>query len=213
MMLNNLFHTPIFIKDYDIKDINKEICDTTYNLMKKDLDSPLMYEGRNDKKKDGSIDYDKYGYTSFFNTNLLLDVGLLESIHQITIKAVEEYLLSLNMLQRFHFNNSWVGLYKRGNRINEHIHPNSHISMVYYAKATKGTGEIWFKNPALPMFAMSVDDHCELSKNSIKIDAIEGRLILFPSYVPHLSEPHLSDDDRIVFSSNLVFTNSSLSKI
>ena len=47
------------------------------------------------------------------------------------------------------------------------------------------------------------DKDNDLNADTIKVEPLEGNLLLFPSYLHHSVDENLSDEDRIVISFNL----------
>ena len=88
----------------------------------------------------------------------------------------------------------------------EHVHSDV-FSGVFYLKAPEGSGNLSITNPGLnPMW-----DGTELTglKNqftagTIRMQPIEGDIILFPSYLPHSVQTNNHDEERISISFNLI---------
>lgn len=88
----------------------------------------------------------------------------------------------------------------------EHVHGDV-FSGVFYLYAPDGSGKLVLQNPAIN----HMWDGCQLTsqKNqftgqSIKIDPVEGNILLFPSYLPHSVETNNHDKERISISFNLI---------
>jgi len=109
--------------------------------------------------------------------------------------------------------NMWVNINPRYGYNRTHIHPNVLWSGVYYVQAPPDCGRIYFTDPRAqvliltPRYAPAVPRKAE-AWSEVYYEAIEGRLILFPSWLAHEVEPNLcnlegSDGDRISISFNL----------
>lgn len=97
---------------------------------------------------------------------------------------------------------AWINSSVRDQYQEQHTHPNSHISAIYYLKTPEGSADTIFKNPyekhsRLPRQQMDV-----VSRQDVSYLAEEGKLLLFESHVPHLTERHKSDEERLTFSAN-----------
>lgn len=88
----------------------------------------------------------------------------------------------------------------------QHVHGEV-FSGVFYLKAPEGSGKLVLSNPGInPMW-----DGCQLAMNknqftgeSIRIEPVEGNILLFPSYLPHSVETNNHDEERISISFNLI---------
>ena len=88
----------------------------------------------------------------------------------------------------------------------EHVHGDV-FSGVFYLSAPEGSGKLSLVNPGIN----KLWNGCQLSsqKNqftgeSIRIEPVEGNIILFPSYLPHSVETNDHDEERISISFNLI---------
>jgi uncharacterized protein (TIGR02466 family) len=105
----------------------------------------------------------------------------------------------------------WTTIYPKGAYIPEHTHANSLLSAVFYAKAEPNCGDIEFRDPA---FVCKTIIMRELGKfpafNTRYIEQVEpGKMIIFPSWLPHFTYPNESDSDRIIISFNMGFGDAS----
>ena len=88
----------------------------------------------------------------------------------------------------------------------EHVHDDV-FSGVFYLQAPEGSGKLVLQNPAIN----KMWDGCKLTsqKNqftgeSVRIEPVEGNIILFPSYLPHSVETNDHDEERISISFNII---------
>jgi uncharacterized protein (TIGR02466 family) len=88
----------------------------------------------------------------------------------------------------------------------EHVHGDV-FSGVFYLSAPEESGKLSLVNPAIN----SIWNGCRLTSNknqftgeSIKIEPVEGNVILFPSYLPHSVETNNHDEERISISFNVI---------
>ena len=104
--------------------------------------------------------------------------------------------------------NMWANINPPGAMNRPHIHPNSHFSGVYYIKAPKNSGQIVFNDPRT-LSHMLMPTRIEKTPPSylwreVRVDPLEGRIIMFPSWLWHCVEPNESNDIRISVSFNFI---------
>lgn len=134
------------------------------------------------------------------------------------IKTIETY--SKNIFQDYGVKkdinlviaNSWININPPGSYNATHIHPTPGLSGVYYASAPKNSGNILLHNNFMMQFinATYLDTTIE-NKNThdnIKYEPLTGRVIIFPSWLPHSVEINNSNEDRISIAFN--FTSKQL---
>ena len=88
----------------------------------------------------------------------------------------------------------------------EHIHEGV-FSVVFYVKAPEGSGKIVLQNPAINRLwnGCNFAEHKnQFTGESIKIEPVEGNILVFPSYLPHYVETNDHDDERISISFNAI---------
>ncbi len=86
-----------------------------------------------------------------------------------------------------------------------HNHPYSLISGVYYLQTPENCGNLEFRDPREPRLMRSFDTkgHNPWTFHSVVYRPVEGRMVLFPSWLLHSVHPNMSDEDRICISFNL----------
>ena len=104
--------------------------------------------------------------------------------------------------------NMWANINPPGAMNRPHIHPNSHFSGVYYIKAPKNSGQIVFNDPRT-LSHMLMPTRIEKTPPShlwreVRVDPLEGRILMFPSWLWHCVEPNESSDIRISVSFNFL---------
>lgn len=104
--------------------------------------------------------------------------------------------------------NMWANINPPGGYNRPHLHPNCHFSGVYYIKCPKNSGDLVFNDPrntaymALPVRKENKPP-VDLWRE-VRVEPIEGRLIMFPAWLWHCVEPNNSDDIRISVSFNFI---------
>jgi uncharacterized protein (TIGR02466 family) len=110
--------------------------------------------------------------------------------------------------------NMWANIHPRHGYNRSHVHPGTLWSGVYYVQSPPQCGRIIFADPRAQAQAIRPfyrDDRPvpQSGWSEVYYAPIEGRLLLFPSWLRHEVEPNLSDragraGDRISVSFNLV---------
>ena len=88
----------------------------------------------------------------------------------------------------------------------EHVHGDV-FSGVFYLKAPEESGKLVLQNPAINRMwnGCALTSHKnQFTGESIRIEPVEGNIILFPSYLPHSVETNNHDEERISISFNLI---------
>jgi uncharacterized protein (TIGR02466 family) len=107
---------------------------------------------------------------------------------------------------------AWININKINQFNKPHTHPGSFFSGVYYIKAEKNAGAIEWINPigaqphTIPSFA--VEHFNFYNANKWVQQPTPGKLIIFPPWLTHYTQPNQSGCDRIsiAFNSRLVPT-------
>ena len=94
--------------------------------------------------------------------------------------------------------NAWAVVYPGDGRQVSHVHPKGWLSGVYYVSAPKTSCED-LRNGCLVLGAMEMEG-LNAPWGNRDISPAPGRLVLFPSYVPHATIPTGSTDRRICIS-------------
>ena len=104
--------------------------------------------------------------------------------------------------------NMWANIANPNRRHHMHIHPNCLLSGLVYIKTPKNCGSTVFISPR--QLSKSLEP-TYLEKNEINSDAFtmpaeKGRMLIWPSYVPHAVEQGAADksEDRIVVAFNIM---------
>lgn len=104
--------------------------------------------------------------------------------------------------------NMWANITHPNRRHSMHIHPNSLLSGLVYIKVPKHCGQTIFASPR--QLAKNLEP-TYLAKNEFNADIFslppeKGRMLLWPSHVPHAVEEGAADEaeDRIVVAFNVM---------
>ena len=149
--------------------------------------------------------FDQYGLTSFTSTNL---AGQTDSDWMDVEHAIVDHAQYLIPDLRPKIANMWLTIYPQGGYVPTHTHPGSVLSGVYYAKAEPNCGNLEFQDPSWALkqsiqFSNEKTPDC-LKLSNYVVQPTSGLLVLFPSYLPHFTQPNQSGEDRIIYSFNIV---------
>jgi len=88
----------------------------------------------------------------------------------------------------------------------EHVHEDV-FSGVFYLQAPDESGKLVVQNPAINKMwkgCSLTSQKNQYTGESIRIEPVEGNIILFPSYIPHSVETNNHDEERISISFTLI---------
>ena len=104
--------------------------------------------------------------------------------------------------------NMWANINPPGGLNMPHIHPNSLFSGVYYIKSNPDCGRIKIMDPRpgaqMYMPARKSGNPGKDMWRDVNLDPVEGRIIMFPSWLWHSVEENKSNDIRISVSFNFI---------
>ena len=206
----NIFATPLLVGHNENAEIRREICTLAYKFKESAQDAGLVSEawdyGLTSSRQE---DFDKSGVTSAYSQALFEKPEWAE---------VSRYIYNLaNGLIRsvyagddiIHFTSMWTNVYPPGAFVPQHLHPNCLLSGVFYAKAPEGCGHLVFQDPSYIGKVMHNRGHGKFPTLPEKYvqEVREGLMVIFPSWLPHSTQPNRSNEDRIIVSFNLGFTD------
>jgi uncharacterized protein (TIGR02466 family) len=118
----------------------------------------------------------------------------------------------LGLIRDSHYiSNMWFTVSKPSNRQhNRHVHPNCLLSGVFYVKAPTGCASTNFynPNPAQEMIRPLYDVPHRYTAKEVSIECKQGRMVIFPSWLPHSVEDGFDqkdpDEERIVLAFNIM---------
>ena len=204
--LSGIFSTPLLIGNSTNIDICEKICMLALKFKENAYNAKLVSEGWNYGKSSSSQeDFSRYGVTSFSSKNLLEDpdwkdiMSFLQDFANTMIATVNDTNGVVSFI------NSWVTIYPPGTYVPEHIHSNSMLSGVFYANVPENGGNLVFKDPsavAKTMFGRHYNDFPTVSTLHTHV-VNTGQMVIFPAWLPHLTETNRSQDNRIMVSFNI----------
>ena len=170
------YATPIFFKDLPNS---------------KELNTYLLKHIKKWKKEDekGIVRSNSLGWHS------AVDMHHRKEYHPLT-KELFKMQQEIYQAEGYHPNteaicdNMWANVNYKYSHNKNHIHPGAQWSGVYYIKAPKDCGNIWFTDPCgerhvdMPIMADKKDKPIHYWRE-VYYQPIEGRLIMFPGWLTH----------------------------
>jgi tetratricopeptide (TPR) repeat protein len=98
----------------------------------------------------------------------------------------------------------WAVVCGRDGRQKAHLHPHGWLSGIYYVTAPRPAGANLYRGP---LILGALDPHAhgvEPPWGTREIEPVPGRLVLFPSYVPHATQPSGVEGARISVAFDVV---------
>lgn len=197
-------HPVLTIDDYPNSDgIADELLSKSMALMDEYPDAGLISNAwHSGRRAQSSEDFQKNGFTSFYNVNLAKRPDF-EFMNKAAMNMFAQYLNVVgkpNLGMRL--DNAWASIYGKDHFVPQHTHPMSHLSLAFYAAATEGTGQLVFENPSRGHFQHFYPPEISWLHYRFSIQPKKGLFVVFPSYLTHNTEPHESDDFRVIYSAN-----------
>ena len=185
-----LFPVPLWkfsLRDY--KNINKKIEKRIYQKSKEEKTRLASNEG---------------GWHSIGN---MYDDPVIEPVTTLISQGINEICLESSMTYGTYKTFLWSNLNRSGDYNTMHVHPDSHLSGVYYVKVPEGDcGELRLHNPMqLYNYPNSQGSHAPYTMPIANIKSEEGVLLIFRSPIMHDVTRNNTQEDRISISFNLVF--------
>jgi len=199
-----LFPTPLSIlKTNDHHKIKEKYLDIIY-------DHNLKFSDKNSKNLDphqNNYTSNTNGKTSFY-TGSLLKRSEFSEIKNYINSIVTEFLIQKEGIDHFELRwlDFWYTIYDKNTRVEEHFHPNSIVSGVFYLKCPKKCGDIIFidNNYSFKNFCVNVSPLKTYTyPRTFKITPEEGMIVLFPSWLMHKTEDNEDDEDKVMLAFNL----------
>lgn len=130
----------------------------------------------------------------------LADVVMTESGHILDGYRVKR--------DSHYITNMWANIANPNRRHSMHIHPNCLLSGLVYIKTPRSCGSTIFLSPR--QFSKGIEpaysEKNELNSDVFSIPPEKGRMLIWPSYIPHAVEQGMADEseDRIVVAFNIM---------
>jgi uncharacterized protein (TIGR02466 family) len=193
MIREDLWANPIWIFD-----IPNSIVDTA-EVEKECYLNQSLFPSRQSSNQGGyqSNNIDINAYPNILALASEIDKGVLIAAAQLNVRRQ----INLSIV------NMWININSTGGYNSCHIHGDSLLSGVYYVKSPDLNQSIIFHNPcaARNLIASTFTTmNNALTFNTVEYKPIKGRLIIFPSWLPHEVKSNNHTEDRISISFNAV---------
>lgn len=127
-------------------------------------------------------------------------------VNQRILAAARQIADSQNFLPDVAYRHEgWVNISYPGASNKVHIHPNCHLSGVYYIQLAPECGSIFFRDPRTPslMLRPPISQETPFTATEARFKAEVGRMYIFPAWLEHGVEVNRSDRDRVSISFNV----------
>ncbi len=151
------------------------------------------------------------GWCCELYTTMCTPFGLLEreefkGIREVIEQKTLNYANALKYNVKKHepkINECWVNVYSMTHSQELHRHPNSIFSGIYYVKSPKGSSPTLFHSEVSDiMLEPPIAESTPLNTHVTTLDAIEGRMIIFRSWLRHSVLPSTVTEDRVTIAFN-----------
>ena len=131
-----------------------------------------------------------------------------QSVFSVFKQASSAYILDRGSKKKYRviIKDSWFITYENGGFVAPHTHDNCSWSCVYYVQSEKNSNDI---NGATclqrPNARLKSDIGSESFQHQlVNFEPIEGKLVVWPSYIIHGSYPHTGKIKKAIISANLI---------
>lgn len=208
----DIFAVPLLVG----RTTNLSICDKIEALAQKyrkeAINARLVSDRWMDEKRSSSEEEINQAGVTTYRTKSLLDDPEWADIAAFLYDFANEMISTVNpnsSVDKMLVADMWTTVYPHNAYIPEHTHANSLLSAVFYAKADDNCGDIEFRDPGFICKTMILRGIGQFPSFSTRYRETveEGKMIIFPSWLPHFTHPNHSSSDRIIVSFNIDFGN------
>jgi uncharacterized protein (TIGR02466 family) len=207
-MNSNKIHTlwPIFTGEFH---------NPKHNELKKELINFFQeYEIKNKTSRKGAENLNLYESGYFLhkekNNALLKIINFIAEAFSIMAKNINQQefdnIKNENTKLAVEIINSWFIRYNKGGMVTPHDHPGCSLSCVYYVQIGDDTaldnGSTYFLRPFVRGTSHTDFAGTRYNKGVQVFKAEEGKLLIWPSFLVHGSNPYLGHKNRIIISAN-----------
>ena len=135
------------------------------------------------------------------------DLKKPDGVFEPLVKQIQSVCKNINLgIKELVVPQLWVNVNKKGNWNTIHQHGPYHLSGTYYVKVPKDCGKLVFRDPRPGAIGNTFFQYKFANGEFMKIDIIDGLLMLWPSFLDHFVEPSQTDKERISISFDVVVT-------
>lgn len=195
MNLVGLFTVPLFRFDFsDHIFLRKSILEQIFEIEKSD---PVNYTNK----------YPQGSYTSFYSRDTIFDISGIAPLESFIKNCVETADRQIGLSGDLQFTKSWFSINRKYSYHEQHHHCPNVWSGVYYVQADPTDATISFINKNLidtgwPYYSKK-EINTEFNSTQTVCSPESGMLLIFPSYLNHKVDQHLSNKERITIAFNM----------
>jgi len=149
-------------------------------------------------------------------TSSLLENKTLASLKKFIIEKAEEYTRDvLEIKDKIYLTQSWSTINNTNAFHRTHDHPNTFISVVYYAQCKEGTIRFHLYTNSLREcfnFRYTINKFNIYNSPDWALSVKTGDIVLFLGHIHHSSSPHRSPEPRLIVGANFFLKGSLGSK-
>ena len=149
-------------------------------------------------------------------TSSLLENKTLASLKKFIIEKAEEYTRDvLEIKDKIYLTQSWATINNTNAFHRTHDHPNTFISVVYYAQCKEGTIRFHLYTNSLREcfnFRYTINKFNIYNSPDWALSVKTGDIVLFLGHIHHSSSPHRSPEPRLIVGANFFLKGSLGSK-
>lgn len=186
-----LFPTFLFRKDHpNASELNAQLLRESNRMRERDPQGVTVSNRGGWQSKDDINDYPEFASFVSFVEEAMAEV-----------KA----FLSVDDDFTFRVGTAWINFNGKGDFNSRHVHGNSFFSGVYYVKVPENAGQIklFDPNPIRICFHVPYKETAAQNCFNHTFEPVEGRMFIFPGYVPHEVTANLSDEERCSIAFNV----------
>ena len=185
------------LKVLNLKPIPIAQAKNVYHLNKKELNVIKKTKYKKPERING---------TYLSETITLLENKTLTSLKKFIIKKAEEYVRDvLEIKNDIYLTQSWSTINTTNGFHDPHHHPNTFISLVYYAQCKSGALCFYLNTSSIKEgfnFDYTIDKFNIYNSRLWNLPVKTGDIVLFPGQTSHGSSPNKSPESRIIVGAN-----------
>jgi tetratricopeptide (TPR) repeat protein len=108
---------------------------------------------------------------------------------------------------------AWAVVYSKDGRQKPHRHPGGWLSGVFYVAAARPDGSNAYRGPLIVGALDPAQHGVEPPWGTLEVEPVPGRLVMFPSYVPHATEATGIEGTRISVAFDVVPADESTASV
>ena len=174
------------------------------NFIDDELDKEIINILSIEKRKNNGVALsNKGGFQTQPIKNEIICNNILKKCYELIFKNFK-----FKRKCKFFLKNLWINSNEKDCYNAPHIHPNSDFSGVYYLNVPQKNGEIvFYKDNSFGTSGLNDFLDSDYFIDHFQIKPQKGLLLLFPSCMRHMVNPHYEDLSRISISFNIGLSN------